>query len=418
MKTAVFGATAAVLCATSVSAVGIDRSGQSVLSVFAPDGTSTVTLGFVLPDVSGDDIGGTGSYSNVGDTYPVVSTSVTKEVSDKVSFALIFDQPYGADITYDAPSATSNLGGTEADLNSAAISLVGRYKLGDRVSLFGGIKIERINAKVDLDGLAYANAISLAGVSSATGISTSTLQGALAGDPASVAAVGGVGAATTLGSQVATASTSFIAQDGYAFDMENTEQIGYLVGAAYEIPDIALRFAATYHFETEHSASATEFMPNVGTVRGEVDFVSPQSLNLDFQTGIAPGTLLIASYRWSDFSATELVPATLGEDLVASDDVERFTLGIGHQFSDTLSGSLTYLYEPESDLASTSALSLANGFQGLSIGGRYTDGGMTVSGGVNYTWLGDKDVDVGGTPVARFEDNTSLAIGFQADFKF
>ena len=146
--------------------------------------------------------------------------------------------------------------------------------------------------------------------------------------------------------------------------------------------------------------------------------MSPQSLNLDFQTGIAPGTQLTASYRWLDFSATELVPATLGQNLVASDDVERYSIGIGHQFSDRLAGSLSYIYEPKWDLEAMTPLSPANGLRGLTLAGRYTDDDLTISGGVNVTWLGDKEVEVGGTPVARFDDNTSLAIGFQADFKF
>ena len=53
----------------------------------------------------------------------------------------------------------------------------------------------------------------------------------------------------------------------------------------------------------------------------------------DFQTGIAENTLLTASYRWTEFSAVDVVPDFLGTDLVNLDDGERYTIGLAHRFS-------------------------------------------------------------------------------------
>ncbi|MCP4822109.1 MAG: hypothetical protein GY883_23245, partial [Shimia sp.] len=76
------------------------------------------------------------------------------------------------------------------------------------------------------------------------------------------------------------------ADSGYA--------MGGVVGMAYEKPEIALRAALTYA-----SGITTEMQGfhNVAAARNfDVDF--PESVNLDFQTGIAADTLLFGSVRW------------------------------------------------------------------------------------------------------------------------
>ena len=84
--------------------------------------------------------------------------------------------------------------------------------------------------------------------------------------------------------------------------MEDDTKAGYVLGLAYEIPEIALRFSAAYSPEIEHKAEITERLFGHGHSTSDVEYVTPQSLNLDFQTGIADGTLLLASYRWTEFS--------------------------------------------------------------------------------------------------------------------
>lgn len=77
--------------------------------------------------------------------------------------------------------------------------------------------------------------------------------------------------------------------------------------------------------------------------------MTPQALNVDFQTGIAENTLLTASYRWAEYSAVGMIPTGLGSDLVNLDDAERWTLGVARKFSDTFAGSVSLSYEPKGD---------------------------------------------------------------------
>lgn len=457
-------ASAALLLSTSlVSAAGLDRSGQSVNAIFADDNAISLSFGIVDPNVVGtDDLGN--SY-DVGDTYTQFGFSYTQELTEQVSIALVFDQPYGANVDYRTNPRTSTLGGTGADLTSESLGLIGKYQFNERFSVFGGAKIERVRAEVNLNGTAYADAIitpnsvaptaagSFNGQIAGTGLpdlSADTAEAIINGDadaindftatygaalgiagagitpaifaglpPAQQAAIiaqGAQGGIDALQGAVAAGQDSFFSNGGYQFEMDNSTKPVFLVGAAYEIPEIALRFALTYHFETEHSADTREKILGE-TFKGSVDYVTPQSLNLDFQTGIAEDTLLTASYRWTEFSAVDVVPDILGSDLVNLDDGERYTIGVARRFSDTFAASATFLYEPEGDDL-VSPLGPTNGLMGLTIGGQYAKDNVTLAGGINYSILGDATPEVAGVGQAEFEGSSSFGIGFRAEFTF
>ncbi|MEL7212057.1 MAG: hypothetical protein AAGK92_05305 [Pseudomonadota bacterium] len=450
-------ATAALLLSTSlVSAAGLDRSGQNVGAIFADDNTVSLSFGVVQPNVVGSD--DAGNDYDVGESYRQLGFSYTQYINDQFNVSLIFDQPYGANVEYGTTPSTSALGGTGADLSSESLGIVGRYQFSDRFSLFGGVKIERVRAEVDLNGTAYANAIvtpnsvaptAAAGFNSRIAgtplptLSDSDAEAIINGDSAAVSnfiatygnalalaagvppaalanpAVGqaaGQQGVDSLQGAVDTGRANFFAGGGYSFEMEDSTEPVFLIGAAYEIPDIAFRLALTYHFETEHSADTKETILGQ-TYKGSVDYVTPQSVNLDFQTGIAEDTLLTASYRWTEFSAVDVVPDFLGSDLVNLEDGERYTIGIARRFNDNFAASATFLYEPEGDDL-VSPLGPTNGLRGLTLGAQYNKDNVKLSAGINYSELGDARANVGGEGVADFEGSSSLGFGFNASFTF
>lgn len=415
MKIRVLAASAVLLSTTSAYAAGLDRSFQSVSSIFADDNTASLSFGYVQPDVTGTDAFGA-SY-DVGKSYSQTTLSFTKDITDRFTLGFIADQPYGADVFYGTDPAASTLGGTGADLSSEAYNLVGKYQITPRFSVIGGIKAQNVRAKVNLNGQAYRNAIPTAAVAEAAGVDSTTLGAALLGDPTAIAALGGLATVGTLGAQVTTLQSAFDADNGYAFNMGTETEYGWIVGAAYEIPEIALRAAITYHSEIEYTASTNEQLLG-NSFAGTVDYVTPQALNIDFQTGIAKDTLLTASYRWTEFEAVDVIPVGLRQDLVNLDDGHRFTLGVARRFSDEFSGSLTLSYEPKGDDDLVSPLGPTDGLVGISIGGRYTKDNLIISGGINYSVLGDARPEVGGQPVASFTDNSSLAVGFKVEMTF
>lgn len=429
-KHAILAAAALSTAAAPAFAVGLDRSGQNITAIFAEDNTASFSIIQVNPEVTGEDLAGGGSYdTSVGRGQIRPQFNYTGSLSEDFNFAFIADAPYGANVNYDADPLTTALGGTTADLDSSAFTFIGRYKLGGGFSVFGGMALQTVGADVSLNGTAYASAISTSAVTRTFNaglpagvpqLDSSTLGAALLGDPAAAASIDGTygaGTTTTLGTSVGTTVAGFNASGGYTFDMENSNAPNFLIGAAYEIPSIALRISGTYRFETEHSADVTETLLGT-TTTGSVDYVTPASFNLDFQTGIAPGTLLTASYRWTDFTAIEVIPPTLGQDLVEREDGHRYTLGIGRQFSDKLAGSALLIYEPEVSSDLVSPLDPITSNFGVGLGARFTDGPLQVTGGAFYSWLGDSRPEVGGTAVASFEDNYSVSYALQLSYQF
>ncbi len=416
---------AALLMTTSIAAAGgLDRSGQTLQPIFNEDGEVQFSLGYIMPSLTGTD--GTVDY-DVGESYLQLGAAYTREISDTFSFGIIYDQPFGADIFYNGDPTAGALSGTKAALESDAFSAIGKYQLNERFSVFGGVRMQRVSGEIALNGTAYQRALALGAVADGVGVSTEILAGALQGDPDAVAAfaaaTGTLPAAisatlTAIGGQVAAATASIQATGGYEVEIEDDWGVGYSVGLAYEIPDIALRAALTYHSEVDHDNATTENIAGEVPTESALDFFTPQSVNLEFQTGIAEDTLLNAGVRWTNWGDFDVTPTRLGSDLADLDDSYRWSLGVARRFSDEFAGSITMTYEKAADDGPVSPLGPNDGQLGLAIGGQYESDGMTISGGINYTMLGDADAGVGGVAAASFEDSSALAIGMQVKYEF
>lgn len=143
--------------ATQVSAGGIDRNGQPITFIFEQGTVFEASYGAISPSVSGNDaafLGGTAT-GNIAVGTEHYSFSVKTDLTEKLSFGILIDQPFGAEIAY-APSSLA-FGGTSArtDLNSMTALL--RYKFNDRFSVHGGLRVISGDADVSLTGGLYAS---------------------------------------------------------------------------------------------------------------------------------------------------------------------------------------------------------------------------------------------------------------------
>jgi long-subunit fatty acid transport protein len=386
MRALTLGASVLAITAGGAIAGGIDRSGQNIGILFEPGRIIEFSLGAVNPSVDGQEAinpltGGPGALTgNVSGDYTQLSLGYKYDVNDRVSFALIIDQPFGADILY--PEGPPLLGGTRADAEATAATGILRYKFDGGFSVHGGVRAQRASAEIDLRGLAY-------GPSPAAGQPT---------------------------------------LNGYSVTLEEDIAPGYLIGVAYERPDIALRVALTYNSKITHDFATTEtiagfpFPLSPGETETEVDL--PQTVNLDFQSGVAENTLVFGQIRWADWSELLLSPAgfaaaTDGASLIDLDDSTTFTLGVGRRFNETWSGSLSVSYEDKSDPL-VSPLSPTNGRTGVTLGVVYTQDNMRISGGINYTWIGDAEPETGTPDTARasMTDNSSVGLGVRVAYTF
>ena len=170
--------------------------------------------------------------------------------------------------------------------------------------------------------------------------------------------------------------------------------VGWRLGAAYEIPEIALRASVLYN-------SAV----NLGDLTGNLDLRQyngallpafgntsmPQTLEMKFQTGIAPGWLAMGSVKWVNWSALQVVsfcstaiqalgiPCTYqGTGYLTSLDFlyrDGWTLsgGIGHKFNDQWSAQAGLAW----DRGTTTGLSTRTDIWTLSAGAAFTPAANT-----------------------------------------
>jgi long-chain fatty acid transport protein len=364
--------TAAVIAAaaTSVDAGGIDRSGQPLGALFEAGRYFELSFGYVQPTLDGSDILGN-RINDVAGNYTLPGFSYKMDIDEDWSFALNLDQPFGSDVLYPGNPATTLLGGTSAVANSTALTGILRYKFNENFSAHGGLRAQKADGTILLSGLGY---------------------GLL---------------------------------NGYNVALDTDTSMGYVIGIAYEKPEIALRVALTYNSKITHEFDSIERIGPTQIAPGSVtDVDTPQSVNLDFQTGVAKDTLVFGNIRWVDWTQFTIEPAffssaTGGASLVNLEDTVTYTLGVGRRFNETWSGSFSMTYEPKTDRL-VSPLAPTDGRYGATVGVVYNKDNMKVTGGVNYSWLGDADPELGtpDTQVASMRDNTSVGVGVKIGWSF
>ena len=296
-------------------------------------------------------------------------------MNDKLSLGLLLDQPVGANTFY--PTSTLYpLRGTEAKLTSTAATALLRYSLPNNISVYGGPKFESIKGNIKV-------LIPPAGVN-------------------------------------------------YALSTNNDQATGYLAGVAYEKPEIALRVALTYASAIKHTFDAVEagdftvpgppptLIPGGFNVTAPFSSEIPQSLSLDFQSGVAKDTLVFGSIRWREWSKFNVSPvrysAVLGVPLADyKSDVVTFNIGLGRRFSENWSGAVTLGHERSNgDL--TGNLNPVDGRTSIGLGGSYAKDNMKISAGVTYALLGDAKTIP--TISGDFKNNHLTGVGVKLGFSF
>ncbi|TAG24795.1 MAG: hypothetical protein EAZ40_06050, partial [Rhodobacterales bacterium] len=245
MKRSLTTALAVAAAATSAHAGGVERSTQSVAILFEQGRYAELSYGTFSPDVSGTLGGSTGDMASSYNTY---SLGYKMDVGDRMDFALIIDQPIGANVAYPAGTGYP-LQGSTAKLTSSAITALLRYQFENNVSVYGGLRYQTVKGVVSLPAIG-----------------------------------------------------------AYTLNTNHDSEVGYVVGIAWEKPEIAARVALTYNSAITHSLESSETGFGPGTTNAGFETEVPQSVNLEFQSGIAKDTLLFGSIRWQEWTAFVIDP--------------------------------------------------------------------------------------------------------------
>ncbi len=190
-------------------------------------------------------------------------------------------------------------------------------------------------------------------------------------------------------------------------------EIGYVYGAAYTRDDIAMRVELTMETSTDFSLATNNGTDGAGTTTGS----TPDYMNLYFQSGIAEDTLFYGSMRTANWSENQLTVHPHTTATSSFTDSTTYSLGLGRKFTDNFSGSVSLSGEPKGASASDTPLTITNGYQGITLGGKYTIDNMSITAGYNYTQVGDVTL-TSGLGVGEFTDNTITGLGVRVGFKF
>ncbi|PVA11637.1 hypothetical protein DC366_01335 [Pelagivirga sediminicola] len=378
MKRYMFAAASTLaLVGGTAHAGNLDRTKTPIDIIFEEGNHAELSFGSVSPTISGRDYLGN-TVANVADDFTLIGSGIKFQLTDRASFAIIQDQPYGVDVLYGGDPASTLLGGTMAQADTTGLTMLMRYDVGNGIGLYGGPRVVRADGEVTLSGLAY---------------------GPL---------------------------------NGYNVRFRSDQAVGYVLGAVYEIPEIAFRAALTYHSEIDLEMPSVETFPagipgvppGVPLIGGTTNSTLPQSVKLQVQSGIAENTLAFGSIRWSEHSVFTLVPPIAGRNLTELDDAWSYEVGLGRRLTDKLSASIAYMYEDEENNDLVSPLAPTKGRQSLALRAKYqvTDA-VSIAGGIRYIWIGDAQPETpgpGSPDVARaaFTGNDAIGVGMQIGISF
>ena len=240
--------------------------------------------------------------------------------------------------------------------------------------------------------------------------------------------------------------------NGYDADIKETGELGWLAGFAYQIPEIALKASLTYRSKVDHKVDAKETISAIGALglldvdpasivnaSGQTEITTPQSVNLDFQTGIMADTVAFANVRWvewSDFSiqpykfglVSEVVGGEIGRpngfNLVEYDkDQWSVTAGVGRKFTEQWAGNVSVGWDSGAGNP-VSTLGPTEGYWNLGLGLQFSPTPATfIGGGVKYFWLGDAKAQTGAQAggneyVAKFDGNDAWGFGLKMGYRF
>ncbi|WP_380052311.1 outer membrane protein transport protein [Falsihalocynthiibacter sp. SS001] len=357
--------TVALLATTAGSAYagGIQRATDSVLFMFEEGNYAEFEFGTVNADVSGYlDAAPSVQSGDMAPRYNTAALSYKHQLNESWSLGVRLSQPFGAIVDYPSAAATGYpIGGSNADLSVNALTAILRYETENNISVFGGLRVQQAQGEVDLFS-------------------------------------GGASA--------------------YTMTTDKATDYGYLVGAAWENPAIAARVALTYHSAVTHDLQSTEF----GAFATEFETVTPQSVTLEFQTGINESTLFYGSVRWADWSEFQINPPLYAANVSPTplvsydDDVITYSLGLGRKFTEKWSGAVTVDYEQNTG-GFTGNLGPTNGLASIGLAASYDMDPVTITFGARYVALGDAATQLGGT-TTTFSDNSAIGAGVRIGYNF
>ncbi|OTL12581.1 transporter [Acinetobacter nosocomialis] len=392
-------------------ASALEQSGQSILPFLEAGNYAEANAYAIDPSVSGvvhdrPDLGRPNQSRDTGDigqNNQFYTAALKLQLTDQFSFGLLYDQPFAAKTEYpvlpnNSYSDETSREGTSVNVKSQNLSFILGYSPIKNFQVYGGPVYQSVEGDVSFRGMAYTEAF-----------------------------------------------------NGYNAKFKEQGKLGWLVGGSYQIPEIALKAAVTYRSKIKYDFQVDENIfgePLQYTAPAKTKVETPQSVNVDFQTGIAEKTLAYMNLRWVNWKKFNIRPAQYdaltamymdaltegaykqGIDLDSyQKDQYSVTLGLGQQLTDRWSIASDIGWDSGSGHPA-STLGPVNGFWSFGLGAQFNPApNYFIAAGVKYFWLGDTKAEGGGyfLPIegikefseqAEFKDNHAIAYALKFGYCF
>lgn len=332
MRAATLGLFGAFAAVTAVQAGGFAR-GEADTEILYEDGSVAARGGiiYVIPKRGYATINGaTGTDDDYSKNYAIPSFSAKARISENLSCAFTYTQPFGAKSEYGTQAQTADRAADALPPLLVALGVTGNAVIKSKFDTneYGG------TCAVNFDV--------------------------------------GPGQMYFIGGGFVESFDYTEVKDFGSLNLKDSSAGGYRVGAAYTIPEYALRAELLYRSQVDHdvsgifrpSAAITSVLGGLGiAVPSQMSATGsgslPQSLELNLQSGIAPGWLAFGSVKWTDWSVLQTlnysIPAiavVTGGALPANQQKNFFwkdgwtiSGGVGHSFNDNVSGAVTLTWD-------------------------------------------------------------------------
>jgi long-chain fatty acid transport protein len=392
---------------TGAFAAAMDRSGQSVSAFLQPGNYAEAGLMVLDPNVSGKDSTNKANTGDMASSYHSASAALKIQVTDNISVGLLFDQPFGAKAQYDTsnPAFSANGEGTSAEVTTENLTLLVGFQPNANWNFYAGPVWQQAKGDVHLRGTAYS------------------VFGGQATLP--------IGGANLM----------------YDANMKNDDAWGWAAGLAYQIPEIALKASLTYRSKIKHNLKSHETFNDLAaplpvglsTIQpGTTAVETPQSVNLDFQTGIMTDTVAFANVRWVNWDGFAIRPNAFGQTVdhistlstltaglkganLVEYNKDQWTInaGVGRKFTEKWAANVSVGWDSGAGNPVTT-LGPTEGYWSLGLGAQFSPAeNYFVQGGVKYFWLGDAQaMTASSDDVGQFKNNHAIGYGLKFGYKF
>ena len=480
---------------TALYAAAMDRSGQSISAFLQPNNYFEAGISVLDPTVEGKEANVSATRRHIedmGNDYYFPNAAIKLQIADKVSFGLLYDQPFGADVKFSGnnifvtDSTTSILDqkllngmidqkfasltaeqkvGLVIQTNKGADYLktpAGQQEFAQTVSAYNTIDAvkNQIDAGVKAGITSQVNATKayLGKGSTSAKVDTENLSMIFGYQPMKNINLYAGGVYQTIEGDLHLRGQATSVYNGYDATFKKDSGVGWLAGAAYQIPEIALKASVTYRSEVDHEATTNENVSTIPALAGlglisqatadsiagtqrKTKITTPQSVNLDFQSGIMKDTVAFANVRWVNWKKFAIQPYQFGAIsrivgqlasvdqpngfnlLKYSDDQWSATVGVGRKLTEQWAGNVSVGWDSGAGNPVTS-LGPTEGFWNVGLGAQFSPTPQTfIAGGVKYFWLGDAQGQIASqagkkTYVADFTGNTAIAYGLKIGYRF